>query len=134
MTTLSFNFIGIVTRDLGASLTFYRSLGLDIPEGQDDAPHVEIQLAGGVTLAWDPLSTIHGFNPDFDFPEGPGRVSFACEAASPAAVDEAYAAVTAAREASAHTAPWDAPWGQRYATVQDPDGNTVDLYAPLTVA
>ena len=27
--------------------------------------------------------------------------------------------------------PWDAFWGQRYAQVRDPDGNPVDLYAPL---
>ena len=27
--------------------------------------------------------------------------------------------------------PYDAPWGQRYATVADPDGNWVDLFAPL---
>jgi hypothetical protein len=27
--------------------------------------------------------------------------------------------------------PYDAPWGQRYATVLDPDGNIVDLFAPL---
>ena len=26
---------------------------------------------------------------------------------------------------------WDAPWGQRYATVADPDGYRVDLFAPL---
>jgi uncharacterized glyoxalase superfamily protein PhnB len=28
-----------------------------------------------------------------------------------------------------HLAPFDAFWGQRYATVLDPDGNHVDLYA-----
>ena len=28
-------------------------------------------------------------------------------------------------------APFDAPWGQRYATVEDPDGTSVDLFAPL---
>jgi hypothetical protein len=27
--------------------------------------------------------------------------------------------------------PWDAFWGQRYAVVHDPDGNGVDLLAPL---
>ena len=27
--------------------------------------------------------------------------------------------------------PFDAFWGQRYATVLDPDGNPVDLYAAL---
>ena len=30
-----------------------------------------------------------------------------------------------------HLEPWDAFWGQRYATVLDPDGNSVDLFAPL---
>ena len=29
--------------------------------------------------------------------------------------------------------PWDAFWGQRYAVVHDPDGNGVDLFAPLPV-
>ena len=33
--------------------------------------------------------------------------------------------------ATVHLAPFDAPWGQRYATVLDPDGNHVDLFAPL---
>ena len=27
--------------------------------------------------------------------------------------------------------PWDAFWGQRYAIVTDPDGNHVELFAPL---
>ena len=27
--------------------------------------------------------------------------------------------------------PYDAFWGQRYATVADPDGNAVDIFAPL---
>ena len=31
-----------------------------------------------------------------------------------------------------HKAPWDAFWGQRYAMIRDPDGNEVDLFAPLS--
>jgi len=31
-----------------------------------------------------------------------------------------------------HLEPLDAPWGQRYATILDPDGNAVDLFCPLT--
>jgi uncharacterized glyoxalase superfamily protein PhnB len=27
--------------------------------------------------------------------------------------------------------PYDAFWGQRYANLADPDGNVVDLFAPL---
>ncbi len=30
-----------------------------------------------------------------------------------------------------HKEPWDAFWGQRYAQAKDPDGNVVDLFAPL---
>ena len=30
-----------------------------------------------------------------------------------------------------HLDPWDAVWGQRYATLHDPDGNSVDLFAAL---
>lgn len=130
--TLKFDFIGIVTADLGRSLAFYRSLGIAIPEGLDDAPHVEVQLPGGMKLAWDPVSTIESFSPGFELPEGENRIAFACSAASPAEVDSAYAEIVDRHPSAASTAPWDAPWGQRYATVLDPDGNSVDIYAPLT--
>lgn len=130
--TLRFDFIAIVTADLPASLAFYRALGVDIPAGQDEAPHVEATLPGGMTLAWDPVSTIQSFMPDFELPApGGGRIGFACRAESPAEVDRAYAELVGQYPAAAHTAPWDTPWGQRYATVLDPDGNSIDLYAPL---
>lgn len=44
-------------------------------------------------------------------------------------VDALYARLTA--DGSGVKAPHDAPWGQRYAVVRDPDGNHVDLYAVL---
>ncbi|WP_205547957.1 VOC family protein [Leucobacter sp. wl10] len=128
---LQFDFIGIVTADLGASLEFYRVLGVDIPLGQDDAPHVEARLPGGMILAWDPVSTVRGFLPDFDLPEGENRIGFAFRAQNAAEVDSAYAEIVDRFPDAARTAPWDAPWGQRYATVLDPDGNSIDLYAPL---
>jgi len=128
---LSFDFIGIVTDDLGSSLAFYRSLGLDIPTGQDDAAHVEVPLPGGMTLAWDPVSTVRGFLPGFELPHGENRIGFAFRADSPEEVDRVYAELVATHPSAAHTAPWDAPWGQRYSTVLDPDGNSIDLYAPL---
>jgi uncharacterized glyoxalase superfamily protein PhnB len=33
--------------------------------------------------------------------------------------------------AESRNEPWDAYWGQRYAQVKDPDGNVIDLFAPL---
>ena len=58
-------------------------------------------------------------------------MSLAFQAGSPAEVDEAYAALIAAG-AEGHLEPWDAFWGMRYAMVHDPDGNGVDLFAPLS--
>jgi uncharacterized glyoxalase superfamily protein PhnB len=46
-------------------------------------------------------------------------------------VDRLYGALVDAGY-EGHLEPWDAFWGQRYATVRDPDGNGVDLFAPLS--
>ncbi|WP_103528691.1 VOC family protein [Streptomyces sp. SM12] len=124
------DFIGLVTSDLAASLAFYRRLGVDVPEGSDDAPHVEAVLPGGLRMAWDTAEMIRSFQPDLQPGSGGGLVpAFLCD--SPAEVDAVYAELTAAGHPG-ETEPFDAPWGQRYAVVEDPDGNTVDLFAPLT--
>ncbi len=121
--------IGIVTKDLARSLAFYRQLGLDIPEGSETAPHVEAPLPGGLRLMWDPLETVRSFDPDYHMPADGHRVSLAFECDSPAEVDALYERLT--RDNRGEKAPWDAAWGQRYAVLLDPDGNGVDLFAPL---
>jgi uncharacterized glyoxalase superfamily protein PhnB len=45
-------------------------------------------------------------------------------------VNETYARVMGAGF-TGRKEPYDAFWGQRYATVADPDGNVIDLFAPL---
>jgi catechol 2,3-dioxygenase-like lactoylglutathione lyase family enzyme len=49
---------------------------------------------------------------------------------SPAEVDAMFERLTQAGHPGSLN-PYDAPWGQRYATVLDPDGNIVDLFAAL---
>jgi catechol 2,3-dioxygenase-like lactoylglutathione lyase family enzyme len=122
--------IGIVVADMARSLAFYRRLGLDLPPESDDEPHVETTLPGGLRLAWDTVETIHSFDPDWTPPTGSPRVGFAFLLDSPADVDRAYDELVAAGYAG-HKTPWDAFWGQRYASIHDPDGNSVDLFAPL---
>ena len=70
--------------------------------------------------------------PDSGFtrPQGGHAMALAFECESPSAVDRTYAALTKAWHRSVHE-PWDAFWGQRYATVLDPDDNPVDLFCPL---
>ncbi len=124
------DFIGLVVADMARSLAFYRRLGLDIPPGADTEPHVEAMLGGGMRLAWDTEETIRSFDPDWTPPVGGQRISLAFQFDSPAGVDSAYEELVSLGY-EGRKAPWDAFWGQRYATVHDPDGNAIDLYAPL---
>ena len=121
--------IEIVVADMAASLAFYRQLGVDAPQ-QSDAPHVEVELPGGLRIAFDTQDTIRSFDPEWSPPSGGHGIALAFACADAAEVDATYAALIAAGH-DGHLAPWDAFWGQRYATVLDPDGNTVDLFAPL---
>jgi len=128
--TPTFDLIGIVVADMAASLAFYRRLGFDIPPEADSEPHVEAPLPGGLRFAWDTVETIRSFDPEWTKPSGGPAVGLAFACASPSDVDKAHASLVAAGYHS-HKDPWDAFWGQRYATVEDPDGNAVDLFAPL---
>lgn len=121
---------GIAVADMAASLAFYRRLGLDLPAEADSQPHVEVVLPGGLKLLFDTDETITSFDDSFSPPTGEGRIGLGFECDDPAAVDATHDALVAAG-ARSHLAPWDAFWGQRYAVVEDPDGNHVDLFAPL---
>ena len=121
--------LGIIVADMAAALRFYRLLGLDIPAAADAEDHVEVTLPGGFRLAWDTLALAQSIDPDWQEPRG-HRMGLAFLCQSPAEVDALYAQVIAAGYRSSKP-PWDAFWGQRYAAVVDPDGNPIDLFAPL---
>lgn len=120
--------IGIVTRDITASVRFYRLLGLDVPE-PDDGPHHDVELPGGIRLMWDTEELMRQLDPEREEPRG-HRMALAFECESAGDVDATYARLVEAGH-DGKKEPYDAPWGQRYANVVDPDGNVVDLFAPL---
>ena len=121
--------VQIFANDVQRSLDFYRLLGLAVPDTQD--PHVEVELPGGNTLSFDTEETIAGMHPGWTPPASAGRVALAFGLASPSDVDALFEKITAAGHPGP-LKPYDAPWGQRYATVADPDGNWVDLFAALS--
>ena len=129
ITDAKLDVVGVVVADMGETLAFYRLLGLPIPAGTDAEPHVEVALPGGLRLAFDTEATIASFHPSWKAGTG-GRVGLAFALPDAAAVDAAYAQLTAAGHRG-ELEPFDAFWGQRYATVLDPDGTGVDLFAPL---
>ncbi len=124
--------IGVIVSDLHAAVQFYGRLGVRFPEEIDPQGHghVEAALPGGLRFTLDSEASIRAFDPDWAPPAHGHRIALAFRCESAADVDRLYRELTDAG-ASVHKEPWDAFWGQRYAQVKDPDGNVVDLFAPL---
>jgi uncharacterized glyoxalase superfamily protein PhnB len=120
------NAVGIVASELARSLAFYRTLGLEVPDGDG---HVETAFPNGLRLMFDSEDVIRSFEPEWTRATG-NQISLAFECSSPAEVDELYARVVGAGF-DGHKEPWNAFWGQRYAQLRDPDGVPVDLFSPL---
>jgi len=124
--------IGVIVANLYVSVAFYRKLGLQFPDDPDPEGHghVESTLPGGFRLLLDTEESIKSFAPEWSPPTGGQRVGIAFLCESAADVDRVYRELVDSGAASIKQ-PWDAVWGQRYAQIQDPDGNAVDLFAPL---
>ncbi len=131
--TPRFDAIGLVVSAMAASVAFYRRLGFGFPEGAEGRPHAEAQLPGGLRLLLDTEDTVRSFHPGWRSPSGSGRAGLALLCDDPAEVDQVYEELVGAGH-HGELKPWDAFWGQRYAVVHDPDGNGVDLFAPLKPA
>jgi catechol 2,3-dioxygenase-like lactoylglutathione lyase family enzyme len=122
-----FDAFGLVVTDMAATLAFYRKLGVDLPDEPEG--HVEGTLPGGIRMMFDTIEVVQSFS-EWSPPSGGHRIGLAFLCDSPSDVDTTHAALVA-DGAPSHVDPFDAPWRQRYATVLDPDGNPVDLFAPL---
>lgn len=126
-----FDAIGMVVSDMAASVAFYRRLGFAFPEGAETQGHVEAELPGGLRFMMDTEEVVRSFHTEWRPPAaGEGRTSLALRCDSPADVDSLFGEMAAAG-GRFELKPFDAVWGQRYAVLLDPDGNGVDLFAPL---
>jgi catechol 2,3-dioxygenase-like lactoylglutathione lyase family enzyme len=122
--------IGVIVSDMDASVAFYRKLGLQFPNDPGSEGHIESTLPGGLRFLIDTEESVKSFAPEWSPPTGGPRVGIAFLCDSVDDVDRLYGELVGAG-ATGIKEPWDAFWGQRYAQIQDPDGNAVDLFAPL---
>jgi len=135
--------ISIVTAHMPSAVTFYTALGLELVDGGPEAPHSEFS-SGSIRILLDTEEVMLGIDPEWTWPTGGHKMSLAFDCSSPEAVDASFAELTAGGKGVGSSQadpsesspvagivhePWDAFWGQRYAVVSDPDGNTVDLFA-----
>ena len=118
--------VAVSATDLGRAVSFYELLGFRFPPLEADTRHIEAEA--GVRLMIDDaafLAELHGEEPR------PGNTAgFALLFQTSGEVDEAASRVAAAGH-TVVTPPYDAPWGQRYATVADPDGYRIGLFGLL---
>jgi catechol 2,3-dioxygenase-like lactoylglutathione lyase family enzyme len=122
--------IDIAVSDLDAAIAFYRRLGLEfVPDPHMPTDHAGCDLPNGLHLMLDTDDLRTKMTANWT-PPPLGRTFLAFEFDTPAAVDAKYADLTSEGVSSLQE-PFDAPWGMRYATVADPAGNGIDLYANL---
>lgn len=121
--------VSIVVADIAKSMDFYSRLGLELSDGAAGEDHAE--FAGkGVRVMLDTEALIQKLHEGWTRPTGGHAMALAFQCETPASVDEIHDLLTSTGSISVQE-PWDAFWGQRYATVADPDGNPVDLFCPL---
>jgi catechol 2,3-dioxygenase-like lactoylglutathione lyase family enzyme len=127
--TVKLDAIGIVVSDMAAAMAFYRRLGLEFVMGDENETHTEANGPGDLRIMFDTEESVQSFS-EWHRPTGSHRVALAFLCESPQEVDRMYSDLTTSG-GRPHLDPFDAFWGQRYATVLDADGNAVDLFASL---
>ncbi|HTH59055.1 MAG TPA: VOC family protein [Paraburkholderia sp.] len=116
----SLSAVTLTVTDIGRSMRFYASLGFERKPGDALAGFASYVLGGGAAPAYLNL---------LEAPHGPfggwGRVILYVSD-----VDAFYARIVAAGVAP-EFAPVDAPWGERYFHLRDPDGHELSFAQPL---
>jgi uncharacterized glyoxalase superfamily protein PhnB len=121
--------IGVVVSDMARAIAFYRRLGLEFAEGSAAEVHAEADGPGGLRIMLDTEAGMMSFSGWQPPTGGDPRIALAFLCDSTDEVDQIYEDLVASG-GRGHLPPFDAPWGQRYATVHDHDGNAVDLFCP----
>jgi catechol 2,3-dioxygenase-like lactoylglutathione lyase family enzyme len=124
----AFSQLNLVVRDMGATLAFYRRLGVPV-EAEPGGAHAAATLASGFVLEWDTAEFAALW--DSGSPGSlPGSTVIGFAVPTRQAVDDVYADLTGAGHRGRQR-PYDAFWGSRYAIVEDPDGNPIGLMSPM---
>lgn len=123
--------VNIIARKFDETLTFYRLLGVDIPDVYGVPAETRHAPAnnGSTSFAIDNEILARIYNAGWRTSAPPHGVLIIAQLASRAAVDATYATLTQAGY-QAIQPPYDTFWGARFAIIADPEGNAVGLESP----
>jgi uncharacterized glyoxalase superfamily protein PhnB len=127
--TANVSFVYITVDDMARSLTFYSHLGFTFPPEAYAEGHVEAELKNGLLIFWNHVSLVRRYVPDYE-PSSHGRIGLAFQLESAAAVDRVASDLK--RRGYEVRTPYDTPWGHRQVVAYDPEGNSVNIFAPYT--
>jgi uncharacterized glyoxalase superfamily protein PhnB len=134
------NQLNLVCGDTEASITFYRRLGVEIPDtrvwrtptGVHHATAVEQPADQAIDLELDSAVFAPHWNTGWKGrTDLKGRVVLGFGVPTRADVDAIYNDMTRAGYRGLRE-PWDAFWGARYAILEDPDGVAVGIMSPMS--
>jgi len=124
--------LDLIMKDPEATLAFYRSLGVDIPDEavwrtETGIHHIDLTMSSGFVLHFDSAALARVYDAGWRPPTGSGtRTVVSFHVVERDEVDEVHARMTKLGYASSQP-PYDAFWGARYAIVEDPDGLHVGI-------
>lgn len=119
--------VGVIVEDMPRALEFYRRLGVDIPAGSDDKPHVEVKM-GSMTFFLTTKALNARWDPKRSDASGGYRMILEFYLEQPDLLDAKFAEMVGYGYA-AHVEPYMVTPTLRFAMINDPDGNTVLLSA-----
>lgn len=122
--------VALWVRDLPSTAHFYRLLGLEVPDPAGDplGDPTFLVFPNGLAFGVGTGAAVRAYNPVRPEPSGGSPVMLEVGYDDPGEVDDMHSTVVGAGHRS-QVAPFDAPWGVRFAVVEDPDGNAVGLTA-----
>jgi catechol 2,3-dioxygenase-like lactoylglutathione lyase family enzyme len=123
-----FDQLNLVVSDMQATVTFYRRLGLNIPDTDPSfqAHHRSAHSPGGIDLDFDSAE----FARHWDRGGHGERAVIGFRISSRERVDELFTQLAGFGYVGQQP-PYDAFWGARFAIVEDPDGNPAGIMSPV---
>lgn len=126
---MKINAVGVSSKNMKKSVEFYSILGFIFDDFDENENHLEPKTKPGQTRLM--IDSVNLLKDMLGIEPKPSNHShFAIEFSSPKEIDEIIGKLRSSNQTIIKE-PWDAPWGQRYAVVADPDGYMIDLYAYL---